>query len=267
MMQSEQEIKETAQANTCTNCGAEVHQKYCPDCGQKKDVPRLRFKTFFEDFLNRMWGFDGMVLRTIKELTLRPGKVMQEYIRGVRVKYVGPVSYYFLLFAVYFLIMELFDIDLTQIAPDVSESMGIEESEEQRAFKESFQAKVFDNMHFLGILQFPFIAWWARVFFKKSGYNFLENTVFAFYASSHPLIISTALLPLTGLSSSVYYTFNLLFSLVYFIWCTIQFYKIKNIIAGILKGLFFYIVIFISFIICIGILAGLIGIVIGLTQG
>lgn len=98
---------------SCIIAGTSVAMDYCPNCGQKKSVTkRITILALFRDFINRIYRFDGMFPRTLRPLTIRPGEVARSYINGIRVKYVGPVGYYFLTLTFFLLVVPLLDIEL-----------------------------------------------------------------------------------------------------------------------------------------------------------
>src|SRR5258705_13671611 len=90
---------------TGLNCGGEVTSNYCPNCGQRSGVKRITLREGWHDFLARVYGFDGMFPRTLRDLTLRPGFAAKEFIRGNRMKYYGPVGYFFLMITLFLLVI------------------------------------------------------------------------------------------------------------------------------------------------------------------
>lgn len=97
---------------TCTNCGQEAIEKFCPNCGQRTNVKRITFREGWFDFWSRVYGFDGMFPRTLRDLTIRPGKAARDYINGNRVKYYGPVGYFFLMITLFLVLAGMLDIDV-----------------------------------------------------------------------------------------------------------------------------------------------------------
>jgi len=59
----------------------------------------------YHDFQARIYGLDGMFPRTLRDVTLRPGQASRTFIQGNRVKYYGPVGYFFLMITVLLLLM------------------------------------------------------------------------------------------------------------------------------------------------------------------
>jgi hypothetical protein len=66
----------------CINCNIEVSTPFCPTCGQKNAVKKITIANMWSDFLSRVYGFDGMFPKTLRDLTLRPGLAARKYIEG-----------------------------------------------------------------------------------------------------------------------------------------------------------------------------------------
>jgi hypothetical protein len=69
---------------------------YCPQCSQSANVRRLTWRTFLLDFLRTLTHAEKSIAGTTWNLIKNPGKVMDEYCKGKRKKYQGPVGFYLL---------------------------------------------------------------------------------------------------------------------------------------------------------------------------
>ncbi|MDN5200097.1 DUF3667 domain-containing protein [Fulvivirgaceae bacterium BMA10] len=250
-----EQIKDTNQEESklCIKCGARVYDKYCHKCGQKTDVPRITFKSFFNDFLDKTYGLDGTFPKTVIGLTVRPGKVISEYISGIRGKYVGPVGYFFLLYAIVFIVSSLLDVDLQEIGGDqdkIQGAMGVDpaqQTDDQRLFQEQMNTIIFKYLNYFTLLWLPFFAWTIKIFYKKPSFNFLENLVFSFYVLSHPLLLNIINLFTFKFFDTKITLLNVAITLTYFTWSTIQVYRPRKVFIGIIKGLLIYLLSFIFF--------------------
>lgn len=91
----------------CLNCGAEVPDKFCSQCGQKSTVKRLSWKNFIEEGLHFLTHIDKHFLETTRQLVVRPGKVMKQYIDGRRKSYTMPMTFLIVWIALYLLIYHI----------------------------------------------------------------------------------------------------------------------------------------------------------------
>ncbi len=172
----------------CINCGAEIHSKYCSECGQRTSVKRITFKEGWYDFWARIYGFDGLFPRTLRDLTLRPGVATRAFISGNRTLYYGPVGYFFLMITVVLLFMSLLDVDLMVF---LKSGHGISPlhpkvNSDNSTVVSRILGFVSNNIKIISFLIIPFQAFCARfIFFRKRGFNFIEHFVLPFYILGH----------------------------------------------------------------------------------
>lgn len=83
----------------CTTCGRHFAGNYCPQCGQSSRIGRYSFKKAFLLFLD-VWGLGNRgMFRSIRDLFLRPGYMIRDYLKGMQMAYFPPFKMLFLLFA------------------------------------------------------------------------------------------------------------------------------------------------------------------------
>ena len=83
----------------CATCHTEYQGNYCPRCGQKAIVGRYSFKQAFLLFLD-VWGLGNRgMFRTIRDLLLRPGYMIRDYLSGMQMAYFPPFKMFFLVVA------------------------------------------------------------------------------------------------------------------------------------------------------------------------
>jgi hypothetical protein len=81
----------------CATCGTHFEGNYCPRCGQSAQIGRYSFKKAFLLFLD-VWGVGNRgMFRSIRDLLLRPGYMIRDYIRGMQMAYFPPFKMLFLL--------------------------------------------------------------------------------------------------------------------------------------------------------------------------
>lgn len=83
----------------CCTCGEEFQGNYCPRCGQPAKIGRYSFKAALLLFLD-VWGMGNRgMFRTLRDLILRPGYMIRDYISGMQMAYFPPFKLLFLLTA------------------------------------------------------------------------------------------------------------------------------------------------------------------------
>ncbi len=104
---------------TCKNCGNVFTGYYCNICGEKVLLPSDRsFKTFLNSIFLALTLADSRFVKGLWLMVSRPGFLSKEFAEGRKVKYIKPISVFFLLNLVYFLfpVIQLFNASLrTQI--------------------------------------------------------------------------------------------------------------------------------------------------------
>ncbi|UTW61520.1 DUF3667 domain-containing protein [bacterium SCSIO 12741] len=90
--------------NTCQNCGYTFEGNYCNQCGQKADSGRVNLQFLLNELSNSVFQLNHGLLFTIKELTLRPGHTIQEYLAGKRKVHIRPLAFLFVTAALYVLL-------------------------------------------------------------------------------------------------------------------------------------------------------------------
>ncbi|CAN5145531.1 DUF3667 domain-containing protein [soil metagenome] len=232
----------------CINCGLEVTGRFCSQCGQGNPPRRITFSHLFEDFQASMFGFDGMLLRTVKDLTIHPGKVAKGFIEGNRVLYYKPVSYFLLVITVMLLISSLLGIDYIDYLK-ASTANSVDENPDVANFQKTIINKALDpiseNLRLFTFLYIPVQAFFSRyLFFRKSGYSFVEHCVLPFYMWGHlyvTTLLSIIYFKITGNPVSV--TLTALVYMLYFGYASLDMFTYQSKLKAFLKGVGIYLAI------------------------
>jgi len=88
----------TQEEHECLNCHEHYIGRFCPRCGQAATASRFSMKVAAENFANAYGMGERGMFRTMRDLLLRPGYMILDYLRGMRVSYFGPFKMFFLLF-------------------------------------------------------------------------------------------------------------------------------------------------------------------------
>ena len=102
----------SVEEHNCATCGTHYQGNYCPRCGQSSTVGRYSFNNAFLLFLD-VWvlGNRGM-FRTLRDLLLRPGYMIRDYLQGMQMAYFPPFKMFFLLIAFSVIVDSGFNIKL-----------------------------------------------------------------------------------------------------------------------------------------------------------
>ncbi len=147
----------------CKVCNSILHGHYCSTCGHPIKLKRINGAYILSE-IGSILNFDKGILFTIRELLLRPGLSVQQFILEDRNRLVKPIVFVILCSLVYTLAQQLLSFE------DGYVNYGAEaESTATSIFQWISQHYGYSN-----ILMAVFIALWIKVFFRKYGYNFFE---------------------------------------------------------------------------------------------
>ncbi|MBR5638148.1 MAG: GNAT family N-acetyltransferase [Muribaculaceae bacterium] len=117
----------------CASCGTEYQGNYCPRCGQSATVGRFSFKKALQHFLN-VWGMGNRsMFRSLRDLMLRPGYMIRDYLSGMQSAYFPPFKMFFILLT-FSLIIEQgikLDVDATDPQPTGKQSEMVKQGKEE----------------------------------------------------------------------------------------------------------------------------------------
>ncbi len=83
----------------CPTCDCHYMGNYCPRCGQSSKIGRYSFKNAFLLFID-VWGLGNRgMFRTLRDIFLRPGYMIADYLRGMQMAYFPPFKMLFLICA------------------------------------------------------------------------------------------------------------------------------------------------------------------------
>ena len=183
----------------CLNCGTLISEgmNYCHHCGQRVSVKRLTGKSVTISIFSGLTRINKGVLYTCYCLLLRPWRVISNYIKGRRIRYINPIQ---LLLILTFLTMAISSL---YAQPNVSNI-----SEDYQLFKDYLFFNIILNkiikfLHDSVVVQYllifvPVIPA-LNIITREHGqpkYNFAELLLASIYMSDAVLILQLIVGPL-----------------------------------------------------------------------
>ena len=87
----------STEEHDCPTCQTHYVGNYCPRCGQSARIGRYSFKAALLLFFD-VWGLGNRgMFRTLRDLILRPGYMIRDYLCGMQMAYFPPFKMLFLL--------------------------------------------------------------------------------------------------------------------------------------------------------------------------
>lgn len=94
----------STQRHVCSTCATCFVGNYCPRCGQSARIGRYSFRNAFLLFLD-VWGLGNRgMFRSVRDLMLRPGYMIRDYLSGMQMAYYPPFKMLFLIGALSLLV-------------------------------------------------------------------------------------------------------------------------------------------------------------------
>lgn len=91
----------------CATCETHFMGNYCPRCGQRANVKRYSAKTAMLNFFD-VWGMGNRsMFRTIRDLALRPGYMIRDFLSGRQMVYFPPFKMLFIFITLSFFVSHL----------------------------------------------------------------------------------------------------------------------------------------------------------------
>lgn len=180
----------------CSNCGEETVSPYCPNCGQRR-INRFTWSHIIKIFLKSI-EFEKGFLYNLKNLILRPGKTIHEYLDGKTKSYLNPITYFILIISL-LAILEEISKNFTIYGLGFFSETGLEEGNKIK--------------YILLILGFNIgMAIGHQLVFRKD-YNLTESWIISLFVSSQLFLVVGIIFIFLGFE-----ILSFVISLIYLIW-------------------------------------------------
>ena len=168
-------------STNCLNCGNAVQDAYCEKCGQKTSTHRFSLAhVFSHDFVHGIFHLDKGFFYTIKELIVRPGHSIREFVEGRRAKHFNYFTLILLIITIDLLLQSLSPLSLSDVfASDKMDKTFVEILD--KITKEYTKAYIFGTI--------PIYAFFSWLIFRKAKQNYAEHLVLNAYRASGEMLI------------------------------------------------------------------------------
>jgi hypothetical protein len=215
---------------TCKNCSAEMHSRFCPDCGQKSDTHRISVGHVLHEGFHSVTHTDKGFLLLIVALLTKPGIVAREYLEGKRKKYFNPVTFLVVTSALFYFVSSL-----TGYMDALSGGNRSVSGEAMPAFvRDAFYIATHSGKWLLLLLIVPLMALISWLLFIRRGYNYAEHFVLnSFIAGQAALFRLIVMIPLAYvIPLSIGFQNYLIFEPIYLFYLGLAYYQFFKEHAG-----------------------------------
>jgi len=239
--------EQTEKMKNCKNCNHQIAEKYCPNCGQSASLKRIDGHYIIHE-IQHLLHFEKGIFFTAKQLFLKPGIAIREYIDDNRNRLMKPVPFLILTSLLFTFAGHFFD----------PKKFYGNQDETEKLFGKSHISDIMfwiqGHFGYANIIEAVFIALAVRVIFRKHHYNWYEiTTLMCFIIGQSMLYFTVESLFIPIMSRQIFMTILSIIAFVYPTWVIGQFYGkskvssyVKAFFAFILGYLFFYVTIILT---------------------
>lgn len=211
----------------CKNCNKPVEGNFCVHCGQSSKVDRINLPNFVEELTDNVFQINRGLLFTVKELFVRPGHAIREFIQGKRKNYVKPIAYAFLLSTVYFLLSKYVGKDTVITSGLTGFSRGIADKGGSNTSVQSIFNWLVNNHAYTTLLLIPLYSLSSYLSFFNKGLNYLEHFVLNAYIVGQQAIVYIFFILISAIFDEDYYLEILMvvIAVIYAFWVFRQFFS------------------------------------------
>lgn len=166
----------------CRNCRSKYSAKFCPECGQSATVHEMDWKFLWNDFRYIFFSHDSALFLTLRDLLLRPGYFINEYMDGLRVRRISPVRLILTLAGLYTLILVGFKISLPIETTEGS-------SDNIRQFNDLAKGLIMSHFALAEVALVPIVALSTFISFAKSKKSLAFHFATGAYLVSQVLVV------------------------------------------------------------------------------
>ncbi|MEO1628296.1 MAG: DUF3667 domain-containing protein [Bacteroidota bacterium] len=221
----------------CKSCEAKLSGPYCSRCGQARELDRID-RAYVLQEIGSVLNFDKGLLYTIRELFLRPGQSVRQFIQEDRRRLVRPIIFIILCSLVYTLAQQVGGFEDGYINYNFAD------------WKDSALGTIFGwvstHYGYTNILISVFTAWWIKLLFRAYNYNYYEIFILLCFAMGNMMLLFALFGLLATLMRLPLLQFGANLGILYLCWAVGQFFdKTKK--RNYLKAIISYVLGLLSF--------------------
>ena len=239
----------------CKNCGDTIEGKYCSQCGQLSSTGRLTSASLVDELSESIFQVNRGFFFTAKELSVRPGNTIVEYLDGKRKPHFKPIAYVLALSTIYFLITQV-AAQNTWVGDVVSGWMeGVSDPDAEIP---TVARWIINNYAYTTLLLLPVFSLASYLSFFKAQKNYIEHIVINCYITGHQAIFYALFAILHALvEKDIMEVLPLPLAVAYAFWVFGQAFSSSGWLINILRTLLAYLLYLVFCTILLGVLAGI----------
>ncbi|WP_350286469.1 DUF3667 domain-containing protein [uncultured Croceitalea sp.] len=254
----------------CLNCSKTVSKdaSFCSNCGAKIVKERITLKRILSEVVETIFGWDNKYFFTVRSLVLKPHVVLEEYVSGIRKRYVHPFTFLIIgatlmLFSFTFFLdyliegLQGFNADvISWLDQYIKSSDGsIKNGNNPLEDVQNSQEAILRYFNVITMALIPVYALFTYLIYRKK-YNYAEHLVFNCYLQGTSILLTLIVFYISLVTHPMVYITTSYITILLYLY---TFGKLLKLGAGqsIIKLLLFIVALIIFNIIALAILVGL----------
>ena len=227
----------------CKKCNSEIDGGFCSNCGYSIRVTRINGQYILHE-IGSVFSLQKGIFLTIKDLLIRPGQSIREFITEDRNRLVKPILFVIICSLIYTIATQLFDF----------KDGYIRFSGDEKSTKTLIFNWIQSHYGYANLLIAILISGWTKILFRKYNYNFFEILILSCFVTGMMMLMYSVLGIFEGLTKLNVVQSSGVIGLVYFSWAFGQFFgrtKKRNYLKAFLSyllGLFTFIGLVLGFV-------------------
>lgn len=209
----------------CKNCNSELLGEFCSQCGQKSKIERINLDYLLNEISSSIFQLNRGFFFTIKELLLRPGHSIREFLSGKRVNHYKPIGFLFITSTIY--VLSAYFMERNTFFYDIA--LGFEEGasgakNSDEKIETAFLSWMSNYQAYIPLIILPIFSISTYLAFIKSKYNYFEHLVINFYITGQQMIIYW-LLGFLFYKENIFMIIPIVLGVIYNFWCFNQIFE------------------------------------------
>jgi len=205
----------------CKNCKNNFSGNFCNNCGQKSKVDRINFNYLIAEIPNSIFQLNRGILYTTKELLVRPGHTIREFLSGRRIHHYKPISFLLITATIY--VLSAYFLGSDTFLDDFIDGFKEGRNVSNKASDIRALDWILKYQAYVPLLILPIFSMSTYISFSKTGYNYFEHLVINSYITGQQMIIYLTL-------GVIYFNEDiiLVIGVIYNFWVLIQLFDKKK---------------------------------------
>ncbi len=181
----------------CLNCNTLVLSRFCPSCGQKTSVTRIRLASLLKELPHAVFHVDKGFLFNFTRLFRQPAVAIRDYLEGKRKPFFHPASYLVLALVLNYVVVKV--IDLHFYDAHELHTMSPAEAAAIQAY-DQMQWWFLEHTYIYILLAIPVSSFflWLLLRLGKQPYNYAEAGVIVLFVIAQGVLLQSLIYALFG---------------------------------------------------------------------